>query len=53
MVTLFQLGCKVDAWFSCFHMFIVIMILCFFDNITQDMRYEGHPIKNETFALAQ
>ena len=34
---LVHLGCKWSAWFSCFQMFIV-MILCFFNNIKQDMR---------------
>ena len=36
--TLVHLGCKGKGWSSCFHMFIV-MILCFFTNIMQDMRY--------------
>ena len=37
VATLVQLGCKRNAWSSSCHMFIV-MILCFFNNIMQDMR---------------
>ena len=37
VVTLVQLGCKGNIWSSCFHMFIV-RILCFLNNIMQDLR---------------
>ena len=37
VVTLVQLKCKGNAWSSCFHMFIAL-ILCYFNNIMQDMR---------------
>ena len=34
VVTLVQLVCKGNAWSSCFHI-IIVMILCFFNNIMQ------------------
>ena len=37
VVTLGQFGCKGNIWSSCFYMFIV-MILCFLNNILQDLR---------------
>ena len=38
VVTLVQLWCKGNAWYSFFHM-LIVMILCFFKNIMQDMRW--------------
>ena len=35
--TLVQLGCKENAWYSCLYM-LIVMILCFFKNILQDIR---------------
>ena len=37
VVTLFLMGCNGNAWYSCFHL-LIVMILCFFKNIMQDMR---------------
>ena len=37
VVTLVQLGCKRNIWFSCFYTFIV-RTLCFLNNIMQDVR---------------
>ena len=37
MVTLVHLGYKGNIWSSCFHTFVV-RILCFLNNIMQDLR---------------
>ena len=36
-VTLVLLGCKGNDWSSCFHT-LIVMILCFLNNIMQDLR---------------